>query len=168
MAYIGVFLAVFFDNTFRLFAPDSMWMQEAPPSVMLVTSIYIGFRAGNTRQLGFAVLLGVLADCFSVSPIGNFAFLYGATAYLALRIRRYVPSDALTSHVVASLFCGIMYAFLGLLIVSVRLGGAGGGGLSRALVQAVMSASLAPFVFGIWDRTRFFRGALRSRGYEFA
>lgn len=167
MAYLGVLLAVLFDIAFQPFAPAVLWTSTAP-SVALATAIYIGFRAGNTSQLGLAIVLGVLMDCFSLLPIGPSAFVYGATAYLALRIRRYVPSDALTSHVVASLFCALIAAFLGLLIVSVRLGGAAGGGLSRALMQALLTAGIAPFVFGIWDRTRFFRGALRSRGYEFA
>jgi len=168
MAYVGLLLAVVADTTLRLLAPDAFWLQTAPPSLPLVTAIYIGFRARNTRQLGFAIVLGVLADCFSAAPIGHFAFLYGTAAYLALRVRRYVPSDALASHVVASLFCGVVTAFLGLLIASVRPGGASGAGLSRALIQVTMSASLAPFVFGMWDRSRFFKGALRGRGYEFA
>ena len=67
---------------------------------------------------------------------------------------------------VACLFCGLVFAFLGLTLAAVSGGSAGNApGLLRALLMATTSAISAPFVFGIWDRTRFFRGAFRGRRY---
>ncbi len=168
MAYFGLLLAVLLDNILRLLAPDVLGFQTAPPDLPLVTALYIGFRAKNTGQLGYAIILGILADCFSAGPVGHFAFLFGVAAYCALRVRRFVPPDAFVSHVVACLFCGLLTAFLGLLMAVVTIRGQVGAGFTRALLEAFTSALVAPFVFGIWDRSRFFRGALGGRGYEFA
>ncbi|MHC5051219.1 MAG: hypothetical protein ACYTGK_11495, partial [Planctomycetota bacterium] len=109
-----------------------------------------------------------LVDCFSARPLGHFAFLYGSAAYFALHVRRYVPSDAFVSHIIACLFCGGLTALLGLL-VSVAAGVAAvGTGFTRTLLEALTTALVAPFVFSLWDRSRFFRRALGGqRGYEF-
>lgn len=164
MAYLGLLLAVVLDQTVRLLSPFGAPLPDLP----LITALYIGFRARDTGQLGYAVALGVLADCFSAHPVGHFAFLYGATAYVALRLRRYVPPDAFVSHVVACLFCGLVGAFLALLLAAATTRGLVGSGFSRALLVACASAPLAPVVFGVWDRSRFFGRVLGGHGYEFA
>ena len=168
MAYLGLLFVVVLDNAFQLLAPHGLGLRTAAPDLPLVTAVYIGFRARNTNELGLAILLGALVDCFSARPLGHFAFLYGSAAYFALHIRRYVPSDAFISHVVACLVCGLVTALLGLLL-SVATGvGVVGPGFSRTLVEAATTAVVAPFVFGLWDRSRFFRRALGGRGaYEF-
>jgi len=43
-----------------------------------------------------------------------------------------------------------------------------GPGFTRSLLTALTSAPAAPFVFTIWQKTRFFRRALDGRRYEFA
>jgi len=169
MAYVGVLLVVLVDNALRLIAPDVMGLQSAPPQLPLITALYIGFRARHSGELGLAIVLGIFADCFSGVPVGHFAFLYGAAAYFALRVRRYVPPDAFVSHVVAAFFCALLTVFFGLLLAVFTVRGfATGAGFVRAVSQALVSALCAPFVFGLWDRSGFFRRALGGRGYEFA
>lgn len=168
MAYLGLLFVVVLDNAFELLAPHGLGLRAAAPDLPLVTAVYIGFRARNTNELGLAIVLGGLVDCFSARPLGHFAFLYGSAAYFALHIRRYVPSDAFVSHIVACLVCGVLTALLGLLL-SVATGvGVVGPGFVRTLVEAATTAAVAPFVFSLWDRSRFFRRALGGRGaYEF-
>lgn len=168
MAYLGLLFVVALDNAFLLLAPHGVGLRTAAPDLPLVTAIYIGFRARDTGELGLAILLGGLVDCFSARPLGHFAFLYGSAAYFALHVRRYVPSDAFVSHIVACLFCAVLAALLGLL-VSVAAGvGAVGPGFSRTLLEALTTSLIAPFVFSLWDRSRFFRRALGGQGgYEF-
>jgi rod shape-determining protein MreD len=168
MAYLGLLFVVGLDNAFQLLAPQGLGLRAAAPDLPLVTAVYIGFRARNTGELGLAILLGGLVDCFSARPLGHFAFLYGSAAYFALHIRRYVPSDALVSHIVACLVCVVLTALLGLLLAVATGVGAVGPGFLRTLVEALSTALVAPFVFSLWDRSRFFRRALGGRGaFEF-
>jgi rod shape-determining protein MreD len=161
--YVGLLFAVLADATLRLVSPiDSVWI----PSVPLVTAMFIGLNARRSGQLGYAIVLGALLDCFSARPLGHFAFLLGAAAYLAWKVRRYVPSDAALPRVVACFVCGVAVAFLGLILAAAGGGGGGNGaGLSRALLSAATSAASAPLIFGLWDQTRLFRKAFRGRSY---
>jgi rod shape-determining protein MreD len=160
---IGLILAVVVDATLRLVLPINLvWM----PSVPLVTAMYIGLNARRSGQLGYAILLGALLDCFSARPLGHFAFLMGTAAYLAWKVRRYVPSDAALPRVVACFVCGVVVAFLSLVLAAASGGGVGNGsGLARALLTAATSAASAPLVFGIWNQSRLFRSAFRGRSY---
>ena len=168
MVYVGLFLAVFGDNAIQLLAPDRFALQSAPPDITLITALYIGFHARNTRQLRMAVVLGLIADCFSAHALGHFAFLLGAAAYLAHRVRRYLPPDAGLSYVVACLFCGLATALLSLGIAVVTTRGAVGPGFIRAVLEALTSACFAPVMFGVWDKSRLFRNAFGRRRYDFA
>jgi len=167
MAYLGLLLSVVLDNAIRFLLPDA-YLTRFVPSLPLVTALYIGFRARDTRPLGLAVVLGVFADCFSSRPLGHFAFLYGCAAYFALRLRRFVPMDHFRSHVAACLVAGLLTALLGLLIAAVTVDGPVLPGFLRSLVNTVSSAVFAPFLFAVWDGTRLFRGPLRGTSYEFA
>ncbi|MHC4549003.1 MAG: rod shape-determining protein MreD [Planctomycetota bacterium] len=167
MAYLGLLLVVLIDNAFLLLAPDRFGLRTAPPDLPLVTALYLGFRARNASELGLAIVLGALVDCFSARPLGHFAFLYGSAAYFALHLRRYVPSDAFVSHIVACLFCGLLTALLGLLLAVATGVESVGPGFSRSLLEVTTSALVAPFVFSLWDRSRLFQRALGGRGYEF-
>ena len=168
MVYLGLLLAVVLDVSVRLLLPDRFALQTAPPDLPLLTALYIGFHARNASQLGYAVSLGLIADCFSSHPLGHFAFLYGASAYVARRVSRYLPPDAALSYVVASFLVGVVAALLALLLAVVTTRGAVAPGLGRALLQALTSALFAPIVFSGWDRSRFFRGAIGGERYEFA
>ena len=168
MAYLGLLLAVTLGHASRLLVAEGAGLGAALPDLPLMTALFIGFRARNTGQLGLAIVLGLLADCFSSRPLGHFAFLYGAAAYLALRVRRYVPPDVYLSLAVASLFCTLVTAGLAFLIALVTVDGPLGPGFTRSLLTALTSASAAPFVFTIWQKSRFFRRALDGRRYEFA
>ncbi len=165
MAYLGLLLAVLLDNALRLLAPDLM---RAAPNLPLITALYVGFRAHDTRPLGLAIVLGLFADCLSSQPLGHFAFLYGCAAYFALRLRRFVPPDHYTTHVVACLVAGCLTALLALLVAAVTVDGPLLPGFLRWLLAIVVSAVAAPFVFGIWDKSRLFRRALRGTEYGFA
>lgn len=168
MAYVGLLLAVVADNAIRLLAPEGFLLRTSP-SLPLMTALYVGFRARDTRPLGLAVVLGLFADCFSPSrPLGHFAFLYGAAAYFALRLRRFVPSDHYTSHAVACLVAGFLTALLALLVAAVTVDGRLLPGFLQWLLRALSSALAAPFVFGLWDRSRLFPRDLRGTKYEFA
>lgn len=167
MSYVGLLLAVLVDNALRLLAPEGFLLRAAP-NLPLITALYVGFRARDTRPLGLAVVLGLFADCFSSRPLGHFAFLYGSAAYFALRLRRFVPPDHYTTHVVACLVAGFLTALLALLVAAVTVGGPLLPGFLRSLLGMAASAIAAPFVFGIWDRSRFFRRALRGTDYGFA
>ena len=164
----GCSLVILVDNALRLVAPAWFGMGTATPDLPLITALYIGFRARNTNQLGLAIALGIFADCFSSRPLGHFAFLYGCAAYLALQVRRYVPSDAYVSHVVGAFFCTFTVALIGLLMAVITVPGPIGPGFLRSVLTAATSSFFAPFVFAAWDRSRFFRRALGSgRRYEF-
>lgn len=167
MAYLGLLLVVIADNTVRLLLPEGFLLQ-AIPDLPLVTAFYVGFRARDAGSLGLAIVLGLLADCFSSCPLGHFGFLYGSAAYLALRLRRFVPADHYKSHVAACLVAGFVTSLLALLIAVVTVDGPVGPGFLRSLSGTVASAAAAPFVFAIWDRSRLFRGQLRGSSYEFA
>ena len=168
MAYVGLLLAVVLDNALQLLAPDRFGLQTAPPDLPLITALYIGFHARNTRQLRLAITLGLVADCFSSNALGHFAFLFGAAAYVARQVRRYLPPDAMLSYVVACFFCGMLTAGLSLGIALVTTRGAVGVGFSRAILEALTSALFSPIVFAAWDRSRLFRKAIGGRRYEFA
>ena len=167
MAYLGLLLAVLADNALRLVATEG-FLAGAMPSLPLMTAFYVGFRARDTRPLGLAVVLGLLADSMSSRPLGHFAFLYGCAAYFALRLRRFVPPDHYKTHVVACLVAGFLTALLALLLAAVTVDGRLFPGFFRSLSSVAASALAAPFVFGIWDRSRFFRRALRGTEYGFA
>lgn len=162
MIQLGLLLAVVVDATLRLVLPmDHGWL----PNVPLVTAMYIGLSARRSGQLGYAILLGVFLDCFSARPLGHFAFLLGTAAYLAWKVRRYVPSDAALPRVVACFVCGVAVAFLGLVLAAAGGGVGDGSGLTRALLAAATSAASAPLIFGIWNQSRLFRSAFRGRSY---
>jgi rod shape-determining protein MreD len=165
MAYVGILLVILLDNAVRVVVPETF--PVAHPDLALVTALDIGFRARNTKELGLAVVLGLVADCFSARPIGHFAFLYGLGAYMALRMRRYVPSDAFWSHVIACLVCGLCTGGAAFAIAVLTVPGHVGPGLVRSLAQAGAGAAVAPVLFSIWDRSGFFRRALGGDRYEF-
>ncbi len=169
MAYLGILVVIVLDAALRVVAPDRFGLQWAPPDLPLITAFYVGFRAKDTGQLGLAVVMGLLVDSFSAQPLGHFGFLYGSAAYFALHLRRYVPTDAYISHVVALSFCALLTALLGLLLAAVTVPGPVGAGFVRALVSGLCSVPLAPFIFGLWDKSGFFKRALRGRRrYDFA
>lgn len=166
MAYLGLLLAVVVDTAARLFAAGAA---GALPSLPFVTALYIGFHARHSRQLSLAIALGIIADCFSTCPLGHFAFLYGAGAYVAFRIRRFLPPDPGLAYAVASFFCGVVVAFLALVVAVLSTRGSAAAGFGPSILVAATSALSAPFVFGLWSRSRLFRGALGGRTYyEFA
>jgi len=170
MVHLALLLAVLSDEALRLFVAGAAVPGRWLPSVSLATALYIGLHARRSGQLGYAILLGFLVDCFSAAPLGHFGFLYGATAYVAWKVRRYVPPEAILPRVVACFVIGCGFAFLGLLLAAARGGGAGNGpGLARALLLAATSAASAPFLFGVWNQSRLFRRAFRGRRhYELA
>ena len=167
MAYLGLLLVVLVDNAIRLLLPDGL-LSELVPDLPLITALYVGFRARDAGPLGLAIVLGVFADCFSSCPLGHFAFLYGAAAYFALRLRRFVPIDHFKSHVAACFVAAFLTSLLALLIAALTLDGPLAPGFLRSLVGTVASAVFAPFVFAIWDKSRLFRRPLRASSYEFA
>jgi rod shape-determining protein MreD len=168
MAYLGLLLAVALDNALRVVMPEGLALRLMP-DLPLITALYVGFRARDTDQLGLAVILGLLVDCFSSRPLGHFAFLYGCAAYFALGLRRVVPPDAYASHAVACLVCALLTKLLALLLAAVTVDGPLLAGFLRSLLAAVASAAAAPFVFGLLDRSRFFRRALGGKSsYRFA
>jgi rod shape-determining protein MreD len=165
MAFLGLLLAVVADSALRLLMPG---MRGTMPSLPLLTALFIGFHARRTEHLWLAVVLGVLQDCFSTVPVGHFAFLYGAAAYLAFRVRRFLPPDPGLSYVVASLLCGLLTSFLALVIAVVSTRGSASG-FGAAVLVALTSALSSPFAFGLLAKTRLFRAALSGRDfYEFA
>jgi len=170
MIHLALLLAVVADAALRLFVPGESIPPEWIPSIPLVTALYIGLHARRSGQLGYAIVLGLLLDCFSARPLGHFGFLLGAAAYVAWKVRRYVPPEAVVPRMVACFFVGCTIAFLGLVLAAATGGSAGNGpGLARALLLAATSAASAPFVFGIWNQSRLFRRALRGRShYELA
>ena len=168
MAYVGLILAVLIDVSFRLLAPDRFGLQSAPPSLPLITALYIGFHSHRSNQLGLAIVLGLLADTFSAQPLGHFAFLYGAIAYLARSVRRYLPPDAAFSFIVASFFCCLVTAFLSLTMALITTRGYLGAGFARAMLEAFTSSLCAPFVFALWDKSRLFKRAFGEITYDFA
>lgn len=167
MAYVGLLLVVLLDNAVRLVVPEGFLLLTVP-DLPLITAFYVGFRARDARPLGLAIVLGLFADCFSSCPLGHFAFLYGAAAYLALRLRRFVPADHFKTHVAACLVAGFVTSLFALLIAVLTVDGPVGPGFLRSIVGTVASALAAPFVFGVFDRSRLFRGQLRPKSYGFA
>jgi len=170
MIFFSLVVTVLLDTAMRRHLPASELQLMALPSLPLATALYIGLNARRSSQLGYAILLGLLVDCFSARPLGYFGFLLGTTAYLAWRVRRYVPADAIVPRVIACLFCGLVFSFLGLILAAITGGGAGNApGLLRALAMASTTALSAPLLFAIWSQTRVFRNAFRGRShYEWA
>ena len=168
MVYVGLLLVVIVDHAMRLLLPDVFGLRYAPPSLALLTALYIGFRSKRAGQLGYAVLLGILADSMSSHGIGHFAFLFGVGAYFASRIRRYLPPDASIAFVVAVFFCSVVTACFALLIAVVHANSHVGAGFARSVVQALTNAALAPIFYAVLDQSRLFRKALGGRDYQFA
>jgi len=164
MIHFALLLAVLADASLRLVLPGDRFALDWLPSIPLLTALYIGLHARRSGQLGYAVVLGLLLDCFSARPLGHFGFLLGAAAYVAWKIRRYVPPEAILPRMIACFFVGCSVAFFGLVLAAASGGTTGNGpGLSRALLAAATSAASAPFVFGIWNQSRLFRRALSGR-----
>jgi len=166
MIIFALILTVMLDVALRQHLPGSEFQLLALPSLPLATALYIGLHARRSGQLGYAIALGLMVDCFSARPLGHYGFLLGVTAYLAWRVRKYVPAEAVLPRVFACLFCGVAVAFVGLVLAAITGGGAGNThGLLRALATAATTALSAPFFFALWNRTRVFRRAFRGRRY---
>jgi rod shape-determining protein MreD len=166
--YFGLLLVVLADNALGVLLPDTFLLQTAPPDLALLTALYIGIRSNSTRHLGYAVTLGLIADCFSSHGLGHFAFLFGAAAWLAHGIRRYLPPDAPISHIVACFICGVVVALLGFALAVVTTGGALGSAFGYALLGSLTTALCAPVLFSFWDHSRLFRTAISGKRYDFA
>jgi rod shape-determining protein MreD len=165
MAFLGLLLAVVADSALRLLVPG---LRGAMPSLPLLTALFVGFHARRTEHLWLAIVLGLLQDCLSTVPAGHFAFLYGAAAYVAFRVRRFLPPDPGLAYVAASLLCGLLTSFLALVIAVISTRGSASG-FGAAVLVSVTSAMSAPFAFGLLRRSRLFRAALSGRDhYEFA
>lgn len=166
MIVVALVLTVLLDTTMRRHLPTSELQLMLLPSLSLATALYIGIHARRSSQLGYAVILGLIVDCFSARPLGYFGFLLGTTAYLAWRVRKYVPADAIIPRVVACLLCGLVFSFLGLVLAAITGGSSGNApGLLRALAMASTTALSAPLLFAIWNQSRVFRRAFRGRSY---
>ena len=100
MIVLALVLTVLLDTTIRRHLPGTEMQLMLLPSLSLATALYIGIHARTSGQLGYAVLLGLIVDCFSARPLGYFGFLFGTTAYLAWRVRKYVPPDAVIPRVI--------------------------------------------------------------------
>jgi len=170
MIVFALVLTVLLDTTMRRHLPATEFQLMLLPSLSLATALYIGIHARTSGQLGYAVLLGLIVDCFSARPVGYFGFLFGATAYLAWRVRKYVPPDAVIPRVVACLLCGFVFSFLGLVLAAITGGNAGNApGFLRALAMVSTTALSAPLLFAIWNQSRIFRRVFRGRRhYEWA
>jgi len=168
MIHLALLLAVLIDTSIRPLLPDAFLLRTAPPDLVLLTALYIGFRARRDAQLRWAVMLGVYADLMSVHAIGHFAFLCGVAAYAASRVRRFLPPDPTFAFGVASFFCGVITACFGLILAALTIRHHVGPGFARAVLTAFTSALFAPVVFALWDQSRLFRRSLGGRGYDFA
>jgi len=170
MIVLALLATVLLDTTLRRHLPGSELQLLLLPSLPLATALYVGLHARRSGQLGYAIVIGLMVDCMSARPLGYFGFLLGATAYLAWRVKRYVPAEAVLPRVIACLICGLVFAFLGLVLAAITGGGPGNApGLLRAMAMASTTALSAPILFALWDWTRVFRGAFRGRRhYEWA
>ena len=169
MAWLGLLLVVALGNAVPLLDPAGGAVIQAAPHLTFLAAVFIGLQSKEVRPLYLAVALGVFQDCFSMAwPIGHFAFLYGATAYVAWRLRRYLPPESAVAQSLAAFLCGIVAAFLGLLLVLASRDVAAGPGFSTDLLRAVTSAVAAPPVFWLLDLSRLFQRAFGRRRYTFS
>lgn len=168
MIHLALLLAVLVDASIRPLLPDAFLLRVAPPDLVLLTALYIGFRARRDTQLRWAVMLGLYADLMSVHAIGHFAFLCGVAAYVASRVRRFLPPDPIFAYGVASFFAGVVAACFGLVLAALTIRQNVGPGFGRAVLTAFTSALFAPVVFALWDQSRLFRRTLGGRAYDFA
>ncbi len=166
MAFAGLLFVTFADTALRPWLPGLLWFDRAPPPLPLLTAFYLGSHAYRaTRPLFLAVLLGAMQDCFSVAPLGYFAFLFGLAALLARGLNRYLHADSGAAFAVLSLFCGLGYAFCALLLAVLAGGNPHAAGFGDSLLSALTGALVAPLVWRMWEASGLFREALRVRSY---
>jgi len=152
----------------RPFLPDALGLRAAPPDLVFLAALYLGFRARDTGPLYHAALLGAMKDSFSAWPLGHFAFLFGFCALAAQRLRPAFPPRAALPLAAATLLCGFLLAVGGVLLAAVAGRRGAGAAFAPSLLGAVTSALVAPPFFALLDRSRLFRGLLPRGGYRFA
>ena len=169
MATLGLVLLVFAGNGLVLASSMHPFWADAAPHLTLLGAIYIGFMARAPAALSLAILLGFFQDCMgSAWPLGHYAFLYGTAAYLAHRLRRYLPPEAAIAQFLAALLAGLGTAFVSLLLVVATVRSSPGPGLGVELLRACTGAACAPALFAVLESSRLFRRALGRRSYQFA
>lgn len=114
MKGLGVVLLVLFAAWAPLLAPAAWVDHGAFPDVAVMVVVYAALTLGSERAAVFGVAIGLAASLFSPEPLGQQAFLLGATGLGLGRLR----GTFFREHVL------VQIAFVALAVLCVRLGGA--------------------------------------------
>jgi rod shape-determining protein MreD len=132
-----------------------MAIKGVPPSFLLVTAIYYGFRwpVGEAGIAGWS--LGMAADLTGATPIGAQSLSFALVAMAASQLRNVL----VTNHPLAQILATGVLGWLAYSLVYVHSAWTGGWAswsfalsLKRAAWVAMYSAVLAPYLFWLLDR----------------
>jgi rod shape-determining protein MreD len=125
------------------------------PDLLLIMCVYLGLHQHSVGGAVGAFLLGYVQDMFSGSLAGLNAFAMGIVfAVVYITSRRLWVDNAISKVVVVFLAAVVKTATIVVLVLTFmsrdRLAGLM---LSGALLQALVTAAISPFVFAVLTRT---------------
>jgi cell shape-determining protein MreD len=68
-------------------APAWLGIDRSPPDLFVAFAAWLSIRSTGLHVIPWAIVLGLLADCASLDPLGTRAFALGTTSFLFVRRR---------------------------------------------------------------------------------
>ncbi len=130
------------------------------PDLVLLVVVFVSLNAPRAEAMLGGLLLGAMQDLVTLQPLGLFAFAYGGLAWVVSRSAEHVRRGHPLTHVAFALLGGIgtgalmvVHDWLHPVAPAVVSGGAVVARAIRigprvAIVSALYTAALAPFVIG--------------------
>jgi rod shape-determining protein MreD len=133
-------------------APRIFWSPVLVPNLIVILAVDLGLRHRNAAAAALAFAMGYATDAFSGTHLGVNAFLITLVFLLTYEVgSRLLVINALVGAI--GVFLGVMLTSLGGILL-----GSGTDALAQAaplipglLLQALLSALIAPLIFAILD-----------------
>jgi rod shape-determining protein MreD len=166
MSWISYFILAYFSVAMQVGAARAVEWHNGRPDLVLIAAVFIALNAPRDSALLGCFILGAMHDLSGQGPPGLYAFSYGMVGLLILPIQRGLHRDHPVTHVLVTLFAGLVTWGIILVHQTIQPERAevmpGGGGMAihissgAGLGTAVYSALLAPFVLWMLNRWRGF------------
>ena len=135
-------------------APAALGIARHPPDLYVALAAYLAMRSTGPNVVRWGILLGLLADCASLDPLGTRAFAIGVTT-LAFSRRRGGSQGPTGPMVPFMVFAAALLAHLLYVVRVLPLHGAAPffGALAAGFPVALWTALLSWPLLAVLDRT---------------